>query len=139
LIFSDCFDMLISKINFKKLKQLLFWYIFKQKYTSKNNHYNNTKYIIDNPANLDFFSGNISTSKLYMYVCLCESGKVNAKIERNVKSFIWPLIIRNVEFRNLNGSGILQISLDKWRLWILEKKKLLFNPQSYFSFYTKYK
>jgi hypothetical protein len=71
LIFSNRFDMLISKINFKKLKQLLFWYIFKQKYTSKNNRYNNTKYVIDNPANLDFFSGNISTSNyICMYVCV---------------------------------------------------------------------
>jgi len=30
-IFLDCFDVLVSKINIKKLKNILFKYIFKQK------------------------------------------------------------------------------------------------------------
>jgi len=38
------FDVLILKINFKKIK--LFLYIFKQKNTIKNNHYYNIKHYI---------------------------------------------------------------------------------------------
>jgi hypothetical protein len=69
-MFLNCFDVLISKMIFKKMKKKHYFDVFLSESTLKNNHYYTSKH----PLNVQFWVYGVSHLKKQTELCLAGIG-----------------------------------------------------------------